>query len=95
MKLVREGLGPTSAEWSLARLLLDVILHEIGYRVNRLMPLDGSERPVNPLPLPVYSTATIPPATAWPGCLVGVNDAPGGPGGGRIQYSDGTSWISL
>jgi hypothetical protein len=71
---------------------LQPLFNAIGFRVNRCLPKDGSERPTAPLPLAVYTTATLPPASAWPGTIVFVSDAAGGH---QLQGSDGTSWVFL
>lgn len=71
---------------------LQPLFNAIGFRVNRCMPKDGSERMTNPLPLAVYTMATRPDPTLWIGAVILVSD---GPGPNKFQGSDGTSWVAL
>lgn len=71
---------------------LTPLFNAIGFRLNRCIPKDGSERMENPLPLAVYTTATRPPAADWIGCVILVSDAVPNQ---RFQGSDGTTWLPL
>lgn len=44
-----------------------------------------------PLKLKAYTVATRPPAADFPGCIIYVSD---GTASNKLQYSDGTNWIS-
>ena len=47
----------------------------------------------SPMPLPVYLMATLPDATKWPYCLIGVtNGAAGSP---CVAFSNGANWLRL
>jgi hypothetical protein len=63
--------------------------NSIAYRVNRVLPKDGSEKMTNPLPLRAYTTATRPDATLWAGAIIYVSD---GAVNEKLQISNGTSW---
>jgi len=67
-------------------------LRDIGYRLNRVIPKDGSETPTAPFRLAPYTVATRPPAAAWAGAIIYVSD---GAAGAKIQASDGSAWINL
>ena len=71
---------------------LTPLFRDIGFRLNRCLPADGSERMTNPLPLAVYTTATRPDPTLWAGSVILVSD---GLPNQKFQGSDGTSWIPL
>jgi hypothetical protein len=81
--------GPVFRSWA---AYLTPLFRDIGFRLNRCLPHDGSERMTNPLPLAVYTTATRPAAADWPGCVILVSDAVGP---NKFQGSDGTSWVAL
>lgn len=49
--------------------------------------------PTAPVPLPVYTVATVPDAAAWTGHVIFVSD--GAEGDPTIAYSDGTDWIEI
>ena len=71
---------------------LTPVLGAMGWRINRCIPKDGSERMTNPLPLAVYTTATRPDPTLWIGSVILVSDAVGP---NKFQGSDGTAWVAL
>lgn len=71
---------------------LTPLFNAIGFRLNRCLPNDGSERMTNPLPLAVYTTATRPDPTLWAGAVILVSDAVPNQ---KFQGSDGTNWIPL
>lgn len=66
-------------------------LGQIGYRLNRTIPADGSERMTGPLPLKSYTVATRPAAASYTGSLIYVSDAAAA---NKLQYSDGASWVA-
>jgi hypothetical protein len=95
MKQVLES--PTLPSSGLAALqalvaYMTPLFRDIGYRLNRTMPKDGSERLTNPLPLAVYTTATRPAAADWIGSVILVSDAVPNQ---KFQGSDGTAWVPL
>jgi hypothetical protein len=71
---------------------LTPLLRDIGFRLNRVSPKDGSETFTAPMRLGTYTVATRPAAATWPGAIIYVSDAAAG---ARFQGSDGTAWISL
>jgi len=87
-----DGVGDTAA--ALQRLLphLDGLLRQLGFRVNRVLPRDGSERMNGPLPLATYTVLTLPAAASWTGAIVFVSDAAPG---SKFQGSDGAAWVPL
>ena len=84
-----DGINKTFGE--LVRVLLGVF-SDFGYRVNNVLPKDGTEAMTAPLTLATYTTATLPAAADYPGALIYVSDAAAG---AKFQGSDGTSWVSL
>jgi hypothetical protein len=68
-------------------IVLVGMLGQLGYRLNRTIPADGTERMTGPLPLMTYTVATRPAvSTANTGALIYVSDAAAG---NKLQYSDG------
>ena len=65
---------------------------EYGFRLNRVLPLDGTEAMTAPLVLMTYTTATRPTAASWTGGTIYVSD---GAAGQKFQGSDGTAWVFL
>lgn len=65
---------------------------DLGYRLNRVVPLDGSERMTGPLPLAAYTVATRPAAATYPWSVIAVTD---GGAGAEIQASNGAAWVNL
>jgi len=65
------------------------LLTDIGFRLNRMMPKDGSEAMTKPLPLLNLAKADLPSAALWAGGIVAVNNEAGG---FTLAFSDGTSW---
>lgn len=67
-------------------------LSEITQRVNAMLPADGTERMIRPLPLAATTVATLatlfPPAE-WAGAIVYVSD---GASNKRLAISNGTIW---
>ncbi len=72
--------------------VLTGMLSETNYRLNKMLPKDGTERMTAPLPLAVYTTATLPAAALWQGGIVFVSDAGSGD---EFQGSDGSQWLSF
>jgi hypothetical protein len=88
------GPGPHSAFLAaLIRVLVDTLsLH--AFRLNRVLPKDGSEPMTGPLQLNSYTDApdTKPAAASWPRAIIYVSD---GGAGAKFRGSDGTSWVNL
>lgn len=84
------GREPEAAIGAL-RVQLEILLREHGYRLNRVLPKDGTEAMEAPLPLESYTLATRPPAADWPGSIIFVSDALDGM---ELQWSDGTAWLN-
>lgn len=73
--------------------ILTPLLRQFGYRINRVLPKDGTEAMTAPLPLAQYTTATKPAAsTANKGTIIFVSD---GGAGNVFQGSNGTAWVAL
>ena len=72
---------------NLANLYMDY-----GFRLNRVLPKDGSEAMAQPLPLATFTVASLPDATAWTGAVIYVSD---GSTGERFRGSNGTAWVNL
>lgn len=68
------------------------ILLKIGYRLNRVLPKDGSEAMTAPLPLASYAAADLPAAADHPWAIVAVTD---GAAGAQFRASNGTAWVNL
>lgn len=62
------------------------IFGQYGFRLNAVLPKDGSEVMTKPLPLRQYADADLPDPTEWEGAAVYGTDAQ------VILYSDGTAW---
>lgn len=67
-------------------------LKDLAYRTNRVLPKDGSERMLNPLPLATFTVATRPAASSWTGAIIYVSD---GGAGAVFQGSNGSAWVNL
>lgn len=65
---------------------------DLGFRINRLLPTDGSEPMSGPLPLAQYTVATRPAASAAPWSVIAVTD---GGAGAEVQASNGSAWVNL
>lgn len=65
---------------------------DYGWRLNRVLPKDGSEKMDRPLPLVRYDEADLPDASEWEGAIVYVSD---GGSGSRFRGSDGSQWVDL
>ena len=94
--LVPQAIPPTfhgMLTWTgdLLKQLLQ-IFGEYGFRLNLVLPKDGSEPMENPLVLVEYTVATRPTASDWEGAGIYVSD--GGAGAG-VQGSNGSSWVNL
>lgn len=63
-----------------------------GFRLNRVLPKDGSEPMEGPLALRSYLAADLPAASENEGAIVYVSD---GASGAKFRGSDGTSWVNL
>jgi hypothetical protein len=85
------GSPPEAALRSWAAYLTP-LLRDIGFRLNRVAPKDGSETFTAPMRLGTYTVATRPAAATWPGAIIYVSDAAAG---ARFQGSDGTAWVNL
>jgi hypothetical protein len=92
MRQVREGGGPLPRDLTSLLAELDGRLREIGFRLNRVFPKDGSEAMTQPAKLAPFTTATRPAAASWAGALIYVSD---GAAGAKFQGSDGTAWVNL
>src|SRR5262245_55514235 len=99
MKQVPEGLGalsgtPTDVAAMQRALMahLDGLLRQMGFRVNRLVPKDGSEGMSQPLKLATFTVATRPTASSWTGSIIYVSD---GGAGAVFQGSNGAAWVNL
>lgn len=68
------------------------LFNEYGYRINRVLPTDGTEPMIGPLELMTYTVATLPTAADYEGSVIYVSD---GGAGTKFRGSDGTSWVSL
>jgi hypothetical protein len=79
--------------WSsdLLKQLLQIFA-EYGFRLNLVLPKDGSEIMTGPIQLKEYTTATKPTASDWEGAVIYVSD---GGAGAVFQGSNGTSWVNL
>lgn len=62
---------------------------EVGFRLNRTLPSDGSEAMTGPLSLMSYTVAGLPAAADYEGAAVYVSDETGG---AVLAFSDGTDW---
>ena len=65
---------------------------EMGYRLNRCLPVDGSEPMTGPAGLAIYTVATRPAAADYPWSLIAVSD---GGAGAEFQASNGSAWVNL
>lgn len=63
-----------------------------GYRLNRVLPKDGTEAMAAPLPLMEYIAAELPAAGDWEGAVVYVSD---GAVGAKFRASNGAAWVNL
>lgn len=63
------------------------LLADAGFRVNRVLPKDGTEAMTAPLPLKSFTVATLP--AVGTGELIFVSDETGG---SVPAFSDGTNW---
>lgn len=79
---------------ALLRMLADV--HSLfAFRINRVLPMDGSERMTGPFPLMEYvdgPPSTVPTASDYEGTLIYVSD---GAAGQKLRFSDGSSWLNV
>lgn len=66
---------------------ISALMSDVGYRVNRTLPKDGTEAMTGVLPLKSYTVATVP--TVGTGELIYVSDETGG---AIPAFSDGTNW---
>lgn len=101
MQLVEERPGlplapsqsPPPTQWLVSLLkALSRLFTEIGYRLNRTLPKDGSEAMTAPLVLRAYTVATRPAAADYAGGVIYVSD---GGAGAVIQASNGAAWVNL
>lgn len=71
---------------------LTPLLATFGFRINRMLPVDGSENMQAPLPLAEYTLGTLPDAADWTGGIVYVSDAPDGQ---HFQGAINSEWVVL
>lgn len=72
------------------RVLEGTRLARLWFRwVSRVTSILGGKEP---LKLRAYTVATLPDASAWPGCMVVVTDEVGGR---TLATSDGTDWLRV
>lgn len=71
---------------------LSTVLSEMGYRINRVLPKDGTEAMTGPLELMTYTVAALPTASDHDGAIIYVSD---GGAGAVFRGSNGTSWVNL
>lgn len=71
---------------------LVAIFQNYGYRLNKVLPKDGTEAMTAPLPLKEYLAADLPAASEHEGAVVYVSD---GASGAKFRGSDGSSWVNL
>jgi len=84
--------GPHQPSLMVLVTMLTRILSRIAWRLNRVLPVDGSEAMTGPLELNSYLTAALPAAAANTGAIVYVSDAAAG---NHFQGSDGAAWVVL
>lgn len=68
---------------------LTAALTDIVFRLNALLPKDGTEAMEKPLVLATYTVATLPTAADWTGGIVYVSN---GTSNKRLAVSNGTLW---
>lgn len=68
---------------------LTQVFSEIATRCNLLLPGDGTEAMIRPLPLRSFTVAGLLPAADWTGSVVYVSNEAGG---STLAFSDGTNW---
>lgn len=86
------NVGPHQPFLTVLVTMLTRILSRIAWRLNRVLPVDGSEAMTGPLELKSYLTAGLPPAAANTGAIVYVSDAAPA---NHFQGSDGAAWVVL
>lgn len=72
--------------------LVQALIREMvdyAYRLNKVLPEDGSEAMAGPLPLAQYAKASLPTAASYNGAMIFVTDDVGG---STPAFSDGTNW---
>lgn len=83
------GIFATVSE--LIRRLVE-LFSEFAFRINKVLPMDGTEPMTGPLMLATFTVATRPTASSWTGSIIFVSD---GAAGAKFQGSDGTNWVNL
>ena len=84
--------GPSSGVLtSLVQVLLR-LFGVYGFRLNRVLPKDGTEAMEAPLELETYTVATLPAFADYEGCIIYVSD---GAGGTKFRGSNGAAWVNL
>jgi hypothetical protein len=68
--------------------ILNPLFRMIGYRLNRVLPLDGSESMTGPLPFYPLVFASLPSASTYAYSVVYVTDSSPG-----LYYSTGSTWL--
>lgn len=61
----------------------------VGFRLNRVLAMDGTETMTAPLPLKSYTVVGVPAAADYEGAIIYVSNEAGGK---TIAFSDGTNW---
>ncbi len=89
---VPENVRGLARAFSVLLRTLVFLLGEYGYRLNRVLPMDGTEAMTGPLELMTYTVATLPAVADFEGTVIYVSD---GGAGTKFRGSDGSSWLSL
>lgn len=95
---VNLGFGSAASERGLAAVVnaligvATAVMSKFGYRINRLLPKDGSEAMTAALPIATYTVATRPNAASVAWSIIAVTD---GGAGAEFQGSNGTTWVNL
>lgn len=84
--------GPHASDLEVLAKILLAEFFDHGFRLNRVLPKDGTEAMTAPLVLAEYTVATLPTASDWEGGVIYVSD---GAAGQKFRGSDGTSWVNL
>jgi len=85
--------GPNESFLAALTLMLSQFLTRLVFRVNRVLPRDGSEAMTGPLELMTYTVATLPAAAAAnTATIVYISD---GDPGEKFRGSDGSAWLNI
>lgn len=69
--------------------VLQEMLSQVNYRLNRSVPLDGTDAMTGPFVVKSYTVATVPTAASYTRGIIWVSDETGG---ATLAFSDGTNW---